>query len=369
MSLRPVAAMFAVAAVLLQGCSSAESPADPATPTTAPSATGATDAATPTPPTTSTPTPTPTPTPTAAALTDQELADLAVNEVGRVMVSEWHKIGAEADGDYANTLETFRAQLDYLYDNGLRPVTAAEYAAGTFPIPAGASPVVLTFDDSYLEHLMWADDGVTPHPDSVVGILEAFAAEHEDWRATAVFAFNWPPFGVSSDDEIRAKLTYLLDNGFELSNHTMNHEYLSRVSAQEVQDELGGNLARARELVPEATAATLTLPFGLRPDDESLLASGVSSDGTSYSHDLVFEVGWMPDNSPHHVDYDPMSVMRVQAHGPWGPDDLDWWDWVDWLEGEPNRKFISDGDPATVTYPAGFEEVADVEGDFTIRTY
>nr|WP_274388014.1 polysaccharide deacetylase family protein [Salsipaludibacter albus] len=285
------------------------------------------------------------------------------------MVSEWHTIGADADGDYANTTETFQAQLQELYDRGYRPVTTREYRDATFPIPAGTRPVVLTFDDSTPNHFQWADDGETPDPDSVVGILEDFAAEHEGWRATAVFAYNWnTPFGSSEDDEIAAKLQWLVDHGYELSNHTVSHTSLGDLSDQEVQDELGDNVDNVTELVPEATVDTLTLPFGVHPANDDLALAGTSSDGTSYDHELVFEVGWMPDSSPNHVDYEPESVMRVPAHGPWGAEDIDWWGWLDWLD-EDGRAFVSDGDPDTVTYPEGFTDVAAPPDGVATRTY
>lgn len=327
---------------------------------------------TPTPSTTVSPSSTTSATPQtgpATALTDQQLAELAVNEVGRVLVSEWHTIGADSDGDYRNTLATFREQLQYLYDRDLRPVTTAEYANGSFPIPAGTSPVILTFDDSSPNHFQWAEDGVTPEPDSVVGILEEFAASHDDWRATAMFAYNWPPFGDSDMADVQAKLQYLVDNGFELSNHTVTHANLSDLDDAGVQQEIGANVSNLLEVIPEAQVTTLTLPFGVHPNNESLMLDGTAPDGTSYHNDLVFEVGWMPDNSPHHVDYDPASIMRVPGHGPWAADDLDWWDWVDWLDAEPHRKFISDGDPTTVTYPADFESVAAIAEDVSTRTY
>ena len=146
---------------------------------------------------------------------------MTVNELGRVLVSEWHQIGADSDGDYQNTLETFREQLQYLYDHDFRPVTTREYADGTFPIPAGTSPVLLTFDDARPDHFQWGPDGQTPDPDSVVGILEAFAATHDDWRTTGVFAYNWPPFGDWGDDEeVARKLNYLVEQGFEPVSYT-----------------------------------------------------------------------------------------------------------------------------------------------------
>ena len=75
----------------------------------------------------------------------------------------------------------------------------------------------------------------------------------------------------------------------------------------------------------------------------------------------------MPTRSPHHLEFDPTAVMRVPAHGPWRGDDPTWDDWLDWLD-EPDRRFVSDGDPNVVSYPADFAEVAgDIDAE--VRTF
>ncbi len=356
-------------ALLASACSSdAPSTGEP----NSPNATPATDA--PTPDTTSTPEPTPsrstpaadeaTDTP-AVALSDEELVGMRVNELGRVLVAEWHEI-QDTTADYKTALPVFRAQLQDLYDRGYRPISVDEFVSGTFPIPAGTSPVLLTFDDSYKEHLFFGDDGA-PHPDSVVGILEAMEATDPTWRARAVFAFYWPvPFRESGDDLIAAKFTYLVEHGFDLSNHSEYHEDLSSLSNDEAAADIARSQARLEALVPGAPVTTITLPFGQYPEDRQVVMGG-EVDGTNYQHDLAFMVGWMPTRSPHHVEFDPTSVMRVPAHGPWRGEDPTWDDWLDWLD-EPDRRFVSDGDPDVVTYPADFAEVAgDIDAE--VRTY
>lgn len=360
MTPRTVTALL-VAATLATACAGSgptESATAAAKETDAPATTSASPE--PTVATTATPAPDRMPTP---ALTDEELARLGVNELGRVLVMEWHKIQG-ADGRWENSLETFRAQLQELSDRGYRPISVEEFVSGTFPIPAGTSPVLLTFDDSYREHFFFGPDGKTPDPDSVVGILEAMEEEDPSWRARATFAYYWPvPFRDTDREVIEAKFHYLVENDFDLSNHTYHHDNLRELSDEEVVS----NLARAEmelaEIVGDAyEIRSITLTQGIWPQNKQLAMTG-TFEGFTYEHDIALEVGFMPTRSPHHVEYDPMSVQRVQAYLP------EYEKWIAWLDAEPGRRFVSDGDPATVTYPASFEEVAAVRDGLRPRRY
>lgn len=305
------------------------------------------------------PTPEPEPTPEEPELSDEELVELGVNEVGRVLVMEWHEIG-DRDDRWANARETFRAQIQELYDRGYRPVTVEEFAEGRFPIPAGTTPVLLTFDDSYESHFTFGDDG-EPHPDSVVGMLEAFSEENPDWRATAAFYIYWPvPF--REPDVIDEKLEWLVDNGYEIGNHTFTHEDLSGKPMEEVQRQLALAQAEVEERIPGYRLRSFSLTFGIWPDDPELAVSG-EYDGHTYEHDIVLLVGFMPTRSPHHAEYDPTQVQRVQAYVP------EFRKWVDWMDAEPGRRFIADGDPETVTFPSSFEDVAAAMDGFEVRVY
>lgn len=303
----------------------------------------------------------------AVELSDQDLQDMQVNELGRVLVAEWHEI-QDTTADYKTSLARFKEQLRDLYDRGYRPISVDEFITGSFPIPAGTSPVLLTFDDSYKEHLFFGEDG-QPHPDSVVGILEAMEREDPTWRARAVFAYYWPyPFRETDPDVIATKIRYLVDNDFDLSNHSNTHDNLAQLPPNEVVANLAASQRHLAEIVPDYAPRTLTLPFGMFPEDESLVATGTDGD-TTYHHELVFLVGWMPTRSPHHVDFDPLKVFRVPAHGPWGPNDPDWDGWLEWLDEEPGRRFVSDGDPAVVTFPENFTDVYEPRLGLTERTY
>jgi peptidoglycan/xylan/chitin deacetylase (PgdA/CDA1 family) len=370
-----------VTSVLLLGLSGC---ADPDRSTSVAEATPSAAASSPSPEVTTSPSPAPAPSPTPTAAgsptpaadgadeadgvdeepSDAELAALGVNELGRVLVGEWHIVG-DTDGEYRTSRDTLRAQLEELYDRGYRPVTQTEFLEGTFPIPLGTSPVLLTFDDSTRGQFALDDDG-RPTPDSAVGIIEQFAAEHPGWRATAVFGYNFPdPFG---DGGYATKLRWLVDNGYELSNHTVGHVNLATLSTAEVVANLAENQSRLHEVVPDAAVLSLTLPLGIWPEGRAAAISGTADDGTSYEHRLVYLVGSDPTRSPHHVDFDPAAIQRVPAHAVVGTGPEWFGDWLDRMD-EDGLRFVSDGRADVVTYPAEFADVADVDPALQTRTY
>jgi peptidoglycan/xylan/chitin deacetylase (PgdA/CDA1 family) len=362
--------LLTVAAIATAGCAS-----DPDAAATTPGPTVTATADTPTASgSPETPTATPTDTTTAPPAFDEpgtapvadrshtELAELGVNELGRVLVMEWHALG-DTDGRWENSLDTFRAQLRELYDKGFRPISVAEFIEGTFPIPAGTAPVLLTFDDSYKSHMYFGDDGETPAPDSVVGILEEMEREDPTWRARAHFAFYWPaPFREPDRDVIARKMTYLVEQGYDLSNHSYGHESLAALPPEGVRETLAKSEMELQTMVPGYRIRSLTLPFGEWPDPRDDAVTG-TFEGHTYEHDIVLQVGFMPTRSPHHAEYDPLDVHRVQAYLP------EFRKWMDWLEEDPSRRYVSDGDPSTVTYPASFADVAAPQPGFETRVY
>ena len=283
--------------------------------------------------------PTPSITATPGPPTDAELRRLAANELGRVPIVSWHDV-ADQDTRWDTSITTFRKQLLDLYRNGYRPVSIGEFIDGTFDVAPGTTPVVLTFDDSFRSHLFFDDDG-EPHADSVVGTLEAFARRHRDWRATAVFYLFWPrPFREAG--QVDRKVRWLLGHGYELGNHGLHHDDLSAMNDDEVERSLATLQAEIAEIEPGFRFRSLALPFGMWPSNRRLAVEG-AWDRERYRHDVVLLVGDMPAFPPYHADHDQMQVPRVQSH--------EIGTWLAWLERD-RRRFISDGDPVVVTYPA-----------------
>src|SRR5205823_4219361 len=102
------------------------------------------------------------------------------NELGEVPVLMYHQIRADGGGDFDLTPAQFRAELEQLDRQGYRPVRAVDLIHGTMDVPAGTTPVVMTFDDSTKEQFAYGPDGKIK-PDTALGIMLAFQRKHPDF--------------------------------------------------------------------------------------------------------------------------------------------------------------------------------------------
>jgi hypothetical protein len=76
-----------------------------------------------------------------------------------------------------------------MYAAGFRPVNLSDVLDNAIDLPAGKSPIVLTFDDARKSqfHLIETDKAYKIDPDCAVGILDAFHKRHSDWPMRATF--------------------------------------------------------------------------------------------------------------------------------------------------------------------------------------
>jgi peptidoglycan/xylan/chitin deacetylase (PgdA/CDA1 family) len=285
-----------------------------------------------------TPTTTATASPSASTGPQQVNAEATdANELGAIPVVMYHQIIARPGPDDL-TPDRFRAQLQMLYDRGFRPITAADLVAGQIDVPAGTHPVVLTFDDSTISQAQIGDDG-EPEPDTALGMLEAFGRDHPDFHPTGTYFINtYPPPFV--DDRV---MPWLAAHGYEVAAHSRSHANLRALSADGVQDQIGTNVAELQADVPGLVVTTLAYPFGNPPRDSNLALRG-EHDGTAYCLDGAFGVDEIAARPPWRRGFDPVWIPRV------GTKDAD--ALFASLEAHPERLYVSDGDPDTISFPS-----------------
>ena len=286
--------------------------------------------------------------------------DLPPNELGRIMVLEYHRLGSP-EGEWFRTAENFRKDLQALYDRGYRPVTMRQVLEGNIDIPRGTTPVVFTVDDASKGQFYLRPDG-SIDPNTMMGMWTAFREQNPEWENGAVWcilpAAEHPSnfFGETKDSDtpreqreeaIRTKMRMLVEGGHEVCNHTLYHARLDRGTDRQVQDWIGIGEDSIKAYLPDDyDIVTFALPLGMWPDTRSLAWQGTYRDGKQYENKVVLEVSGGPNVSPFDTRWDPHSVDRFIVAPGALERQLERW------ESDPSDRYVSDGDPRTVSYPA-----------------
>ena len=254
------------------------------------------------------------------------------NPAGKVPVLEYHLI-ADADSRWGRSRDGFRRDLQLLYTRGYRPITVSQLIDRQIDIPAGTSPVVFTFDDSspgqfgYIER----NGALEVDPNSAVGIWIAFSKEHPDWGHRATFcllpgADHGHAFfgdrGVSGQQTAWRfpKVRFLVDQGFELCDHTLWHAMLNKYSDAVVQEQIARGALAIDSAVPGYRVRTFALPLGLWPKNRALAREGRWTDPRShrtvaYRFDAVLEVSGSDPAPALDGSFNAGSIPRYQVIG------------------------------------------------------
>ena len=302
------------------------------------------------------------------------------NEAGAVMVIMYHRIlGDQKDSDLNRRPETFRQDLETLRKKNYYPVNAIDLVNNTMDVPAGKTPVVITFDDALPSQfrVIQRDGQPKIDPDCAVGIMEDFNKKYPDWPMRATFFVlpkegrNAEPFGQA--EYITDKFDYLVNKGYEVANHTSTHTSMRGMAHDKIQWELGNAKKKITEINSKAQMETLALPYGQIPRDDAakkLLVSG-SNEGTSYENKAVFLAAWRPIMSPLTKPdkkfaqggsialFTPGELERVtpDASKPNTPGTLEYW--LKYFDKSPSLRYVSDGVKEIAAVPDSLKESVD----------
>jgi peptidoglycan/xylan/chitin deacetylase (PgdA/CDA1 family) len=276
---------------------------------------------------------------------------LQPNELGRVMILEYHKVD-QPEERWTRTPANFRGDLERLWERGYRLVALNDLLDGRIAIARGTTPVVLTFDDSSPGQfrLIERNGEWLPDPDCAVGILEAFERQHPEFGRAATFYVlpgADPPNRLFNQKElVGRKLQYLASHGYEIGNHTLWHANLAKYPERVVR----GQLATAQEWiqrhVPGYRIRTLALPMGAYPRDIRWAVEGAEG-REIYRHDAILKVAGGAAPSPYARAFDPLHLPRIQAL------ESELAHWLGYFERNPQERFVSDGDASLITVPPG----------------
>jgi peptidoglycan/xylan/chitin deacetylase (PgdA/CDA1 family) len=288
------------------------------------------------------------PMPTFSAMA-KDPAEIKANELGLVPVMMFHRITPVVQGDYDTTPEAFRERLKTMFEAGYRPVRTIDLAKGQLTVAAGYTPAVMSFDDGYPDQF-GIDQAGNVDPDTGIGIMLEVCKQFPDCPPAGSLNINKDPFGISDPAAQRRALQKLDSLGFEIANHTFNHDNLGQLSDGAVAEDLVKLQDLVHAAVPGAAVRTMALPFGVRPHNRSLLRTG-GYNGEDYTFDGVLLVGANPSSSPFTVSFDPQAIPRIRNATGRGDVDYAATYWMKHFEAHPEQRYISAGNPGHVTVP------------------
>jgi peptidoglycan/xylan/chitin deacetylase (PgdA/CDA1 family) len=302
-------------------------------------------------------------TPVPRTLTAEQLKQIRPNEAGLIPILEYHEIG-KGSRRMARSVKQFRHDLERLYRENYRPIALRDYLNNRIDLPAGKAPVLLTFDDGRESQCRYRPDG-SLDPDCALGILQDFHKKRPDFPVKATF-YILPRCAFGQPKWAKKKLRTLLQMGCEVGNHTVTHRQLNRLPDTEVQEELARCTALIHKIAPQARVDTIALPGGHLPRNSGLLACG-KWEGFRYTHRAALLAGGNPAVAPVRPDFQPMRIPRILAV----EERLGVTFWLDKLQTTRYRRYISDGDPKTVTVPRSYAKLVDTHhlNGLRLRTY
>ncbi|MCF0105239.1 MAG: polysaccharide deacetylase family protein [Holdemanella sp.] len=290
---------------------------------------------------------------------------LGVNELGELPIFMYHGIydmkdseteytGGNVDVDgYSRTAESFKKDLERLYDRGYYLIRLEDYLNGIIDVPEGKSPAILTFDDGGRNAgCSELDKNGDPIFDKncAIDVLEQFKKDHPDTNVTATFFLNSTGFDDSPYN--KEVLEWMIENGYDIGSHTISHANLSQCDAKTIQEQVGGMQQILEEWIPGKWVKVLAKPYGepVSLDDDPVyeyIKQG-SYNGIDYTVPASLLCSWTNQESVFASTYDPHYIKRIRAYDAGGANfDIEYN--LNLLTDDV--RYISDGDKDTIVYP------------------
>lgn len=291
------------------------------------------------------------------------------NELGYIPIIMYHEVVPKTPsrdpGKMFRSVSAFQKDLEAMYAAGFRPVNLSDVVNDTIDVPAGTSPVVLTFDDGRESQfrLNETSSALKIDPNCAIGILQAFHKTHPDWRMRATF-FVLPKSNTTNDVFGQVglgaqKLQYLLKEGMEIGNHSVHHKDMSRMTPDQIQAEIGAANNALLADAPGAAIQVVALPMGKFPKnkaDRKYLLAGTYQ-GKSYAYKAVMDASYRAVPSPSTRHFNPARLERIGARDDrWG---VRWWI-SELAHSSTYPRYVSDGDPNVVSFPKEMEAQANL---------
>lgn len=277
--------------------------------------------------------------------TPEELESIRANESGSIIIVRYKSIG-ESD-QAGRSVEGLRSDLEWLYENGYRSISLQDLSEGSMRVSSGMTPVLITFDGFDESHLRFKNGaGSELDLDCAAGVLQEFVLEKPDFGLNAVFFIGEDFRG--DDKEAGESIKALVKAGFSTGVYVQRDEE-SIKNAEDLEKAISEVEDIVQKQLKGFRAQAVSLEHGLSEEILKTLTDAESEE----EERLIFNSDSRPCPSPHNSSFNKASIPRISG--------FDFQDdgsnvsliyWMDYFRKNPERKYISDGNPLVVTVPA-----------------
>jgi len=203
----------------------------------------------------------------------------------------YHQVHPGGPNRFTVTPPQLDQQLGYLVGAGFQFIHARDLLSGN-PLPE--RPLLLTFDDGYVDNLEHAQPVLQRHgAKATIFIVTAYAGDRAQWNTNGA-----PLMGPGQLRELDHRL-------IELALHSHWHRAFALLSPGEIEDDLRQNLAFFREHDLNVTPA-LAYPYGSRP--QGPLRALMARLGIPLAFRLGNRLNRLPIASPY-------EIQRIDVRG------------------------------------------------------
>ena len=209
-------------------------------------------------------------------------------------VLSYHQVRPAYPDRFAVSTEQLDRQLQYLTSAGFRFIHAQDLLAQD-ALPK--HPVLLTFDDGYVDNLEYAQPILRRHgAKAVIFVVTGYSGDRARWNADAG-ALMSPQQLHQLDSEV-----------FELALHSHSHRSFEGMQLDEIEEDLRQNLEFFRKHNLPVTPA-LAYPYGARPRlPVSVLSARLASLGIRSAFRVGNRLNRLPISSPY-------EIQRIDVRG------------------------------------------------------
>ena len=173
----------------------------------------------------------------------------------------YHKVLPEAEDSQHKTYvtyEQFAQHMQFLAKHRFTPITFKDYFAfhnGNLPLSKfPQKPIIITFDDGYVNNLKYALPIMQRHNfTAVIFALGNDNIQHNQWDA----AMGEPQHALMNNQQLKQ----LLDAGFEIGAHSLSHPDLTQLSAADAYHEIAQSKQNLEAMLQQQVIS-FAYPYG-----------------------------------------------------------------------------------------------------------